>query len=110
MYATAYYEATEGQTQFTVSFSYRDIDTIRVFVDGTELDSSEFTEENGIITTSEMSGGEQITIKRETDITTRQVDFADAAILSEDDLDGALIQVFQKLQELQDKVDELEGE
>lgn len=110
MLATAKYTALKDQTQFTFDFSYRGVDKIRVFVDGFERAQSTFTIGNGILTMQfPMAGGEKVVIKRETDIDVRQVDFTDAAILRESDLDNALIQVFQKLQELQDRVDELEG-
>lgn len=110
MLATATYTALKDQRQFTFNFSYRGIDKIRVFVDGFERASSTFTVGNGILTMQfPMAGGEEVIIKRETNIETRQVDFTDVSILREQDLDAALIQVFQKLQELQDRLDELEG-
>lgn len=111
MLATAKYVALKYQTDFTFSFTYRDQDKILVYINGTKQDESTYTVDNGLVSLAfECQGGEQVIIKRHTSIDIRQVDFTDVSILREVDLDDALIQVFQKVQELQDRLDELEGE
>jgi hypothetical protein len=110
MLATAKYVAIQYQTDFTFSFPYRSQDKILVYINGTKQNEADYTVSNGLVTLGfECQGGEEVVIKRYTEIDVRQVDFTDVSILREVDLDDALIQVFQKVQELQDRVDELEG-
>lgn len=110
MFATQKYSATKDQTDFSFSFPYLDAGTVKVFKNGVIVDSMAYTLHNGVVSFFDpMLGGEQITIKRVTSITSRSVDFTDVSILRETDLDTAFIQLFYKIQEQQDEIEELRG-
>lgn len=110
MFATAKYIATKDQVSFTFAFTFRPQDKVLVFKDGFALAESTYNVLNGMVDLQfPCSGGEEVIIKRVTAFDEREVDFTDASVLRESDLDAACIQLFQRIQELEDRVKELEG-
>lgn len=101
--AYSYTEYTgDGTTQtFTIPFAYEAQSEVAVFVAGTQLASSDFS----FLSTSTISintapaNNANVRVERNTDLTNRAVDFVDGAVLSEADLDTAMIQVFHGAQE-----------
>jgi len=101
--AYSYTEYTgDGTTQtFTIPFAYEAESEVAVFVAGTQLASSDFS----FLSTSTISintapaNNANVRVERNTDLTNRAVDFVDGAVLSEADLDTAMIQVFHGAQE-----------
>lgn len=109
--AYSYIEYTaDGLTStFTVPFSYVDQDEISVFTNGSEIQNFDFTSQSTINITPAPASNAVVRIQRSTNLTDRAVDFVNGAVLSEEDLDTALIQVFNAAQEAVDKVSETIG-
>ena len=97
----------DGQTvDFTIPFTYVKPSEVIVYVDGTLETNFQFTSGATIQLTSAPANGVIVRIGRETDLQNRAVDFVSGAVLSEEDLDTALIQVFNGAQEAVDKSNE----
>jgi hypothetical protein len=110
MFATAKYTAIKDQVGFTFSFPFRLTDTIAVYKDGFRLAESTYSVADGLVVLQfPCDGGEEVIIKRITPFDKREVDFTDASVLRESDLDASATQLFQRIQELEDRVKELEG-
>ena len=97
----------DGVTQtYTIPFSYVKRSEVNVFVGGTQTSAFEFLTDATINITSAPASGTVVRISRTTDLETRAVDFVAGAVLSEEDLDTAVIQVFNGAQEAVDKSNE----
>jgi hypothetical protein len=99
--ALSYIEYTgDGSTNsFSVPFEYIAQADIKVFVDGVEDTSITFTSPSIVQTSSSPTTGALVRVERNTDITSRAVDFASGSILTEEDLDNSNTQVFFASQE-----------
>lgn len=106
--AYSYIEYTGNGTvkTFTVPFQYVKQDEISLFVNGTETTDFAFTSANTVTLGSAPANGATVRIQRFTDIDSRAVDFVNGAVLSEEDLDTALTQVFNASQEAVDKAND----
>lgn len=106
--AYSYFEyAADGSTvTFTVPFAYVTQDEIEVFVDGTETSNFIFTSSNTITLGTAPANGATVRVGRTTNLTQRAVDFTTGAVLTESDLDTAVIQVFHAAQEAIDTAEE----
>lgn len=106
--AYSYFEyAADGSTvTFTVPFAYVTQDEIEVFVDGTETTDFTFTSSNTITLGTAPANGATVRVGRTTNLTQRAVDFTTGAVLTENDLDTAVIQVFHAAQEAIDTAEE----
>lgn len=106
--AYSYFEyAADGSTvTFTVPFAYVTQDEIEVFVDGTETSDFTFTSSNTITLGTAPANGATVRVGRTTNLTQRAVDFTTGAVLTESDLDTAVIQVFHAAQEAIDTAEE----
>ena len=91
-----------GGNTFNIPFDYIEQSEISVFVDGVST-SFTFTSSNVIDITPAPAQGAVIRIARDTNLTSRAVDFASGAVLTEEDLDNSNIQVFHAAQEAIDK-------
>jgi len=113
--------ATQGT--FAFPFSYLNANDIKAYVDGTlvfEDNASTNTAVNGTTYTvafqsegattltfsPDVAVGSEVRIQRNTDLTSKVVDFADGAVLTEVSLDDAVDQVFFAAQEAIDKANE----
>ena len=97
----------DGVTQtYTIPFSYVKRSEVNVFVGGTQTSAFEFLTDATINITAAPASGAVVRISRTTDLETRAVDFVAGAVLSEEDLDTAVIQVFNGAQEAVDKSNE----
>ena len=97
----------DGVTQtFTIPFSYVKRSEVNVFVGGTQTTDFEFLTDATINITTAPLNGVVVRISRVSDLQTRAVDFVAGAVLSEEDLDTAVIQVFNAAQEAVDKSNE----
>ena len=97
----------DGVTQtYTIPFSYVKRSEVNVFVGGTQTSAFEFLTDATINITAAPASGTVVRISRTTDLETRAVDFVAGAVLSEEDLDTAVIQVFNGAQEAVDKSNE----
>jgi hypothetical protein len=100
------YTAVKDQVEFTFSFNLSPISSLVVTVDGeTKTEDVDYTVSGGIVRFNvPMQGGEQVTLSRDTDVSSRAVDFSNGSYLTEEDLDAALTQVFMAIQELKDRL------
>ena len=97
----------DGQTQdFNVPFTYVKPSEVNVYVDGVQVTDFEFTSSSTLHLASAPASGLIVRISRSTDLENRAVDFVAGAVLSEEDLDTALQQVFNGAQEAVDKTTE----
>jgi hypothetical protein len=99
-------------TQYAVPFDYIDADYIHVYLgeDDTATEGTfTWVNESLVDITSSLAGVTKVSIYRETPITAKLVDFQDAAILTEEDLDNAFQQIFDNAQETRDIAEQQAG-
>ena len=101
-YSFQEYPADGVTASFTVPFPYFDQSEVRVFVDGVEDTAFQFSSANLIILDNTPTAGQLVRVARESNLETRAVDFVAGAVLSEEDLDTAISQVFYGTQEAVD--------
>ncbi|ADV88604.1 phage tail fiber domain-containing protein [Vibrio vulnificus] len=100
-----HYDAKTGEHQFAVTFQYNDLETVRVLRDAVELEylTDYFYPSTHVVQLNEpLKADARITIRRETPLEERAVDFVNAAELTEADLDASANQVFFAMQEAYD--------
>ncbi|ARP00801.1 long tail fiber distal subunit [Vibrio alginolyticus] len=100
-----HYDAKAGEHQFAVTFQYNDLETVRVLRDAVELEylTDYFYPSTHIVQLNKpLKTDARITIRRETPLEERAVDFVNAAELTEADLDASANQVFFAMQEAYD--------
>lgn len=100
-----HYDAKVGEHQFAVTFQYNDLETVRVLRDAVELEylTDYFYPSTHVVQLNEpLKADARITIRRETPLEERAVDFVNAAELTEADLDASANQVFFAMQEAYD--------
>lgn len=106
-YSQAKYTQSNSNTDFAFAFPYMDQDHIHVYVGANETQYSEttafsFLTDSSIRFDTAPTNGYAILIRRETPIASAMVDFQDAAMLKEADLDLAIRQVLYCAQEVRD--------
>jgi hypothetical protein len=102
LYSIVEYTASAAQTDFTISMPYLLESHIEVRVDSvlkTVTTHYSFADSTTIRFVLPMIGGEVVQIARVTNRSTRLVDFAAGARLTENDLDTAFLQTFYVMQE-----------
>jgi hypothetical protein len=101
--AYSYIEYTAGGSNtFNIPFEYINDYEITVFVDGVDTPFT-FTSASTVDVSPAPTNGATVRIVRDTDLTTRAVDFASGSVLTEEDMDTSNIQVFNAAQEAIDK-------
>ena len=118
-----YNNLSVAQGSFSFPFSYLNANDIKAYVDGVlvfENNASTNTAVNGVTYTvafqsvgattltfsPDVIAGSDVRIQRNTDLTTKAVDFEDGAVLTEASLDEAVDQVFFAAQEAIDKAND----
>jgi hypothetical protein len=118
-----YNNLSVAQGSFSFPFSYLNANDIKAYVDGVlvfENNASTNTAVNGVTYTvafqsvgattltfsPDVIAGSDVRIQRNTDLTTKAVDFEDGAVLTEASLDEAIDQVFFAAQEAIDKAND----
>jgi hypothetical protein len=101
-YSYQEYPADGTNRNFTVPFDYVKQSEVKVYIDGVETTAFEFPSANVITLDTAPTSGQTVRIGRNTDLQERAVDFVAGAVLSEEDLDTALIQIFNGSQEAVD--------
>ena len=81
-------------TQFSITFTYQNTSEISVTVDGVAETGLTFPSAATVELTSAPASGTVVQVRRTTDLTSREVDFASGSVLTEEDLDNSNIQVF----------------
>jgi hypothetical protein len=94
------YEGDGSTAQFAVPFSFLDRDYVVVTVDGVEATPTWIND--GLLQITAPDDGALVRIERQTP-TTALVDFANGAVLTEDDLDTMVTQLIHIAQEAKDK-------
>lgn len=97
--------AAAGQTSVPFNFDYLATSEIKVKVNDVETTAWSLSSPNVVALDTALSGGEIIEIERVTNLTTRAVDFASGAVLTEEDLDLSAQQVFNAAQEALDSTE-----
>lgn len=93
------YTGDGNTTQFSITFDYQKEAEISVTVDGTAETGLTFPSSSTVQLTSAPASGALVRIRRTTDLSSREVDFASGSVLTEEDLDNSNIQVFHAAQE-----------
>ena len=118
-----YDNLSAAQGSFSFPFSYLDANDIKAYVNGVlvfENNASTNTAVSGVTYTvafqsdgattltfsPDVAAGNDVRIQRNTDLTTKAVDFEDGAVLTEASLDEAIDQVFFAAQEAIDKAND----
>jgi hypothetical protein len=100
-------------TQYAVPFDYIDADYVHAYlIDSNDAETeAAFTwvSSSLINITDSMTGFVDVKIVRETPITSKLVDFQDASLLTEEDLDNAFQQIFDNAQETRDIAEDQAG-
>ncbi|MEL6980577.1 MAG: phage tail fiber protein, partial [Pseudomonadota bacterium] len=102
------YVGDGGTGPYTVPFAYLDQSHVFVSVDGVDVAFS-WTGATAIQLNAAASGGAVIELRRDTPSAERLVDFTDGSVLTEADLDNALLQQLYIAQEVVDRVAGLMG-
>ena len=108
------YTATSSQTDFTISFPYLSATHVEVYVDGVEQtegadDDYTIVGSSTVRFNSGLTGGETVVLLRNSSRSTRLVDYASGADLTEEDLDTDSLQAFYLVQEAIDAADNALG-
>ena len=93
------YTGDGSTTTFSITFDYQKEAEISVTVDGTAESGITFPSSTQVELTSAPASGALVRIRRTTDLSAREVDFASGSVLTEEDLDNSNIQVFHAAQE-----------
>lgn len=91
---------------YNIPFTYVKTSEVNVFINGAVTTDFEFSSTSTLTLGVVPANGVIVRIARTTDLETRAVDFVAGAVLSEEDLDTALTQVFNGAQEAVDKTAE----
>ena len=91
---------------FAIPFDYTAQSEISVTVDGVAETGLTFPSAASVQLTSAPATGTLVQVRRTTDLTAREVDFASGSVLTEEDLDNSNIQVFHAAQEAVDKAND----
>ena len=101
--ANSFVELTaSGSSNFSFPFTYLSTDDVKVYVDEVLSTDYTFSGDYTITFTTPPPDGATVLIRRETNATTKAVDFQSGAMLTESDLDTAFDQVFNLAQETKD--------
>lgn len=93
------YTGDGSTTQFSITFDYQKESEISVTVDGVAESGLTFPSSSTVQLTSAPASSTLVRVKRTTDLSSREVDFASGSVLTEEDLDNSNIQVFHAAQE-----------
>ena len=93
------YTGDGSTTTFSITFDYQKEAEISVTVDGIAESGITFPSSTQVTLTSAPASGALVRIRRTTDLSAREVDFASGSVLTEEDLDNSNIQVFHAAQE-----------
>ena len=104
------YTADGLTTDFNIPFQYQTDDSVKVTVNDVDVTYSiSSTDPSVVVLASAPVAGDKVKVFRETDLSSRAVDFEPGRILKADDLDAATLQVFYTAQEVADAADDFIG-
>lgn len=116
MYATNEFTSDGVISTYTFSFEgeypgYLEDEHINVYYDDVLVDTADWTlsTDTQVTLSPVPANGVVITIRRESDIAGRLVDYASGALLSQNNLDTSNTQLIYLIQELADRLEALEG-
>lgn len=93
------YTGDGSTTTFSITFDYQAESEISVTVDGVAQSGFTFPSSTQVQLTSAPADQTLVRVRRTTDLSAREVDFASGSVLTEEDLDNSNIQVFHAAQE-----------
>lgn len=91
-----------GEDTFVITFTYEDVSEVVVEVNNVQTTAFTWINSSTIQLNTPLTEVSNVEIYRVTDLSSRSVDFQNAAELDEIDLDNANIQLFNKMQEITD--------
>ncbi|WCE31252.1 phage tail fiber domain-containing protein [Vibrio sp. SCSIO 43137] len=100
-----HYKGTTGSQEFPIPFRYEDKESVKVLINErplTYITEYTFSHQGLIRLVTPLNEPAQVTIRRDTNLKARAVDFVNAAELTELDLDRSANQVFYAMQEAYD--------
>lgn len=103
LYSIVDLAGTNGQSNFTFSFSYLDEADIHVYIDGVETTAFTFTDTYTITLNTPLSGAHTVRIQRITPIAENSVTFTNGSVLGQADLNTESLQKLYADQEIQDQ-------
>lgn len=101
MYSPNLYVATSGQTQFDITFPYRNRASVVVYVNGA-VRTYTWVNASRIRLDVAAGAGDSVKIARETDVDTPEVTWEDTSVILADDLNDATGQTLDRLQEMEE--------
>ena len=93
------YTGDGSTTTFSITFDYQKESEISVTVDGVAQSGITFPSSTQVQLTTAPASSTLVRVRRTTDLSSREVDFASGSVLTEEDLDNSNIQVFHAAQE-----------
>lgn len=105
MYSIVDLSGSNGQSNFTFSFSYLSQDHIHVYVDGVETTDFSFSSAFVVTLDTPLSGSHTVRVQRITPIDEPVVNFSNGSVLGETDLDYSGLQLLYSQQEIDDAFD-----
>lgn len=103
------YTGDGSTTQFDITFSYRDAATVKASLDGVETEAFTFVNPSRIEFDDAPANGAEIKIFRRTSVSAPDVTFADGAIVRGEDLNAAVAQPRDRVEEIESDVNAITG-
>lgn len=103
------YTGDGSTTQFDITFTYRSATTVKASLDGVETEDFSFVNPSRIAFDAAPANGAEIKIFRRTSVATPEVEFEDGAIIRGDDLNDAIAQPRDRVEELDSDVADISG-
>jgi hypothetical protein len=100
------YTGDASDDTFEITFPVLSNDHVRVFIDGTE-DTTFAVSGTTVTTTTVPDSGDEVLIKRDTDVSEQYVEFNDSSAILASDLNNAFLQTLYKLEEVEERIDGL---
>lgn len=101
------YTGDGSTTQFDITFTYRSASTVKASLDGVETEAFSFVNPSRIAFDVAPADGAEIKIFRRTPVASPEVEFEDGAIIRGDDLNAAVAQPRERVEELDSAVTDI---
>lgn len=103
------YTGDGSTTQFDITFTYRSASTVKASLDGVETTAFSFVNPSRIQFDEAPASGAEVKIFRRTSVSSAEVEFEDGAIIRGNDLNDAVAQPRDRVEEISSEVADLAG-